>query len=49
MRILALSEMPELWAEHVAEWQRLNAGLVRIGERQAEPERRATNTCSIRR
>ena len=49
MRILALSELPELWAGHVAEWQRLNAGLVRIGERQAEPECRATNTCSIRR
>ena len=28
LRILALSEIPELWAEHVAEWRRLNAGLV---------------------
>ena len=41
MRILALSELPELWAEHVAEWQRLNAAPGPIGERPAEPERRA--------
>ena len=48
-RILALSEIPELWAEHVAEWRRLNAAAARLGERQAEPRARATNTCSIRR
>ena len=28
MRILALSELPELWAERVTEWQKLNAGFV---------------------
>ena len=39
MRILALSEMPELWAEHVAEWQRLNAALRRIRRTEAaQPE-----------
>jgi (1->4)-alpha-D-glucan 1-alpha-D-glucosylmutase len=27
-RILALSECPELWAQHVAEWRRQNAGFV---------------------
>jgi (1->4)-alpha-D-glucan 1-alpha-D-glucosylmutase len=27
-RILALSECPELWAQHVAEWRRWNAGFV---------------------
>ena len=29
-RILALSELPELWAEHVAQWRELNAGLTGI-------------------
>jgi (1->4)-alpha-D-glucan 1-alpha-D-glucosylmutase len=37
MRILALSELPELWAEHVAEWQRLNAGLVRLENGRRSP------------
>ena len=37
MRILALSELPELWAEHVAEWQRLNAGLVRSENGRRSP------------
>lgn len=27
-RILALSEIPELWTEHVTEWRRLNAALL---------------------
>jgi len=27
-RILALSELPELWAQHVAEWRRLNAPFI---------------------
>ncbi len=27
-RILALSECPELWAQHVAEWRRQNAGFI---------------------
>jgi (1->4)-alpha-D-glucan 1-alpha-D-glucosylmutase len=31
MRILALSELPELWMEKVAEWQRLNARLIATG------------------
>ena len=37
-RILALSELPELWAEHVAEWRALNAGFVRSANGSAEPE-----------
>jgi (1->4)-alpha-D-glucan 1-alpha-D-glucosylmutase len=28
MRILSLSELPELWARHIGQWQQLNAGLV---------------------
>ena len=37
MRILALSEIPELWAEHVAEWRRLNAGFVRSANGRRSP------------
>src|SRR5262249_36528745 len=35
-RILALSELPELWRARVSEWQRLNAPLVvMVGSRRA--------------
>jgi (1->4)-alpha-D-glucan 1-alpha-D-glucosylmutase len=37
MRILALSELPELWAERVAEWQKLNAGQVRSEDGRRSP------------
>ena len=37
MRILVLSELPELWAEHVAEWQRINARLVRSENGRRSP------------
>jgi (1->4)-alpha-D-glucan 1-alpha-D-glucosylmutase len=36
-RILALSEMPELWRERVSEWRRLNAPLVAIASGRRAP------------
>src|SRR5436853_325626 len=38
-RILALSELPELWAQHVAEWRRQNAGFItkHSGKRSPSP------------
>jgi (1->4)-alpha-D-glucan 1-alpha-D-glucosylmutase len=37
MRILALSEMPSRWAEHVARWQELNAPLVSVSGSTRSP------------
>ncbi len=40
-RILALSEIPELWSAQVAEWRRSNEPLVRTWPGQAPPSSRA--------
>jgi (1->4)-alpha-D-glucan 1-alpha-D-glucosylmutase len=38
-RILALSEIPDLWAEHVREWRRLNAPLLASANGKRSPSR----------